>query len=202
MKQVEIMLGSPLLRFSVFLLSTGIVAGLSMLMSNKNIYGVPNSGWTSLEWNWGYGQGTGHDCAAICRRQLSTQKAREYFVQGLFDAPSTERNDREPTDFEEVKLVLALAWQNGRWDGSDGGRGGYEEILETMAQADRYEKGGEDECSRRLIKDMQTRFPLLDPTNEESVAMQQLDQLEPDVDAARRRCSALILRAMGFVENG
>ena len=123
-------------------------------------------------------------------------------MQGLFAAPSTERNDREPTNFEEVKLVLALAWQNGRWDGSDGGRGGYEEVLEAMAQADRYEKGDEDECSRRFIKDMQARFPLLNPTDEELATMQQLDQLEPDVDAARRRCSALVLRAMGFVEKG
>jgi hypothetical protein len=196
------MLGTSLLPLSVLLLSTGMVAGFSISMSSKIIYGVPNSGWTSLEWNWGSGQGTGHDCAAICRRQLSTQKARESFVQGLFAAPSTERNDREPTNFEEAKLVLALAWQNGRWDGSDGGRGGYEEVLAAMAQADRYEKGGEDECSRRLIKDMQARFPLLNPTDEELTAMEQLDLLEPDVDAARRRCSALVLRAMGFVEKG
>ena len=35
---------------------------------------------------------------------------------------------RQPP-FEEVKLVLGLAWQNGRWDGSDGGRGGYGDIL-------------------------------------------------------------------------
>jgi hypothetical protein len=49
---------------------------------------------------------------------------------------------------------------------------------------------------------MQARFPLLNPTDEELTAMQQLDQLEPDVDAARRRCAALVLRAMGFVEKG
>jgi hypothetical protein len=107
--------------------------------NNKNnkgeLYGIPNSGWTNPQWNWGYARGTGHDCAAICRTRYQTRASRETLVQQLL------LNHEEPptTNIEEVKLVLALAWQKGRWDGSDGGRGGYGDVLAYMAQAERYE---------------------------------------------------------------
>jgi hypothetical protein len=182
----------------------GTAFSLSMMSSTKEIYGVPKSGWKSPEWNWGYASGSGHDCAAICRRQFATRKSRATFVEGLFNAPlAVNPKAREPQNFEEVKLVLALAWQGGRRDGSDGGRGGYGQVLAALADADRYENGNEDECSRRLIQDMQDRFQLLNPSEEDLTAMQTLfDELEPDVDAVQRRCSALVLSAMGFVENG
>lgn len=124
-------------------------------------------------------------------------------VQDLVDAPSIHPRDRKPQNFEEVKLVLALAWQRGRWDGSDGGRGGFGEVLTTMAQAKRYEVGNEEECSRLPVEDMRERFRLLTPHEDDLVMMQSVfDEAERDMDAARRRSSGLVLRAMRFVENG
>ena len=156
---------------------------------------MPKSGWSSPQWRWGYGVGTGHDCAMICRRQYSTVQSRKALIDALLngapDGPS----------FEEVKLVLGLAWQNGRWDGSDGGPGGYGEVLAIMAEARRYEDGTEEEVARNLVADMQARFELLDPTEEEIAQMRCLTDLD-DCDVARRRCAGLVLGAMGFIEKG
>jgi hypothetical protein len=177
-------------------------SAFSMPTSGKSIYDIPNSGWTCSEWNWGYASGTGHDCAAICRRKYTTRKERSKLVGDLMQAPGMAARDRKPQNFEEVKLILALAWQRGRWDKSDGGKGGYGEVLSAMADARRYESGDEEDCSRVLVQDMQDRFPLLDPLLEDRVMMQSIFDLEPDIDAARRRCSGLVLKAMGFIENG
>jgi hypothetical protein len=123
-------------------------------------------------------------------------------VKDLYEAPNVTPTDRKPNNFEEVKLVLALAWQRGRWDGSDGGRGGYGDVLATMASASRYEDGSEDDCSRHLIEDMQQRFQLLGSSKDLAV-MQGLSHAHgDDLDAARRECSALVLDTMGFVDNG
>lgn len=172
----------------VLWLFAGSSSAFSLYM--KEIYGIPNSGWTSPDWNWGYGTGTGHDCAAICRREFATRQSRASLVTDLLAM--------EGPPFEEVKLVLALAWQRGRWDGSDGGRGGYGNVLNAMAQAERYEVG--DECNGLLVQDMQERYHSLDPTDADKEAMMTLD-LE-NVDGARRRCSGLVLKSMGFIENG
>jgi hypothetical protein len=171
--------------------------------SIKLVYGIPNSGWTSSSWNWGYASGTGHECAAICRKMYTTRQQRSELVQYLVDAPNTQRRDRRPRNFEEVKLVLALAWQRGRWDGSDGGKGGYGEVLEAMAEAKRYEMGTEEENSRLLVEDMQKRYRLLVPLHTDLVMMQSVfDTEDEDVDAALRRSSGLVLKSMGFIENG
>lgn len=164
-------------------------------MSSKEIYGVAKSGWTSPEWRWGYGVGTGHDCAMICRRQYRSRSSRVNLVDQLIQA------DNKDVSFEEVKLVLGLAWQNGRWDGSDGGPGGYGDVLATMAAASRYEIGTEESCSRLLVQDMQERFDLLKPTTEELDLMKSVVD-EDDYDVARRRCAGLVLSAMGFVDVG
>ena len=124
-------------------------------------------------------------------------------MDDLYDAPNLQPRNRKPENFEEVKLVMALAWQRGRWDGSDGGRGGYGEVLAAMADATRYEDGPEDECSRLLVQDMLDRYQLLDPSEEDRKVMMSLfEDLEPDMDAARRRASSLVLKSMGFIENG
>ena len=166
-----------------------------MSSTDKKIYGVPNSGWKSPEWNWGSASGTGHDCAAICRRTYGTAEARQELVSSLLSGEVA-------VDFEEVKLTMALAWQNGRWDGSDGGPGGYGDVLKTMAQARRYEEGSEEECARNLAQDMQTRFSLLNPSKDQKAAMDRIATDSKDALVARNRCSGLVLQAMGFVEKG
>jgi hypothetical protein len=177
----------------------GVSRGLSM--SSKDMYGVPNSSWKSRGWNWGSSVGTGHDCALLCRQQYSTRAQRSELVKNLID-PAPDIKSREPQNFEQVKLVLALAWQNGRWDGSDGGPEGYSQVLETMAKAQRYERGSEEECAGRFIHDLKSKFSLLEPTPDELSAMMSIDEAESDFDRSRRQCSGLVLQAMGFVDSG
>jgi hypothetical protein len=118
--------------------------------------------------------------------------------------PSDNLELREPKNFEEVRLVLGLSFQRGRWDGSDGGQGGYGEVLARMADAKRYEDGTEDECSLRFIEDMHDRFEILaDNTSMELREMRSLlDTASDDIDHAKRKCSGLVLEAMGFIDKG
>lgn len=195
----------------VWLLQTASVStafSMTPKQSGDHLYGIPNSGWRSPQWNWGSAVGTGHDCAAICRRQYATRPQRQELIQHLLK-PAIPVSERIPLNFEEVKLVLALAWQRGRWDGSDGGRpGGYGEVLEIMAQAERYEIGTDQECSIRLVKDMCLRFPSLKPAVEQEKAVDALlsecsvSSDDCDYDRLRRQCSGLVLSAMGFIERG
>jgi hypothetical protein len=77
------------------------------------------------------------------------------------------------------------------------------DVLAAMAEADRYEVGSDEECSRRLVEDMQGRFALLEPSDEAMKGMTRLwDDAEHDADKAQRRCCGFVLQAMGFVENG
>ena len=177
-----------------------------MTFSNpsKEIYGIPGSGWTSPTWNWGYAQGTGHDCAAISRRQYSSRQDRQVLVQRLLTSTSDETN---PVDIEELKLVLGLAFQRGRWDGSDGGPGGYSEVLAMMAQAERYEDPSEELSNHRLADDMAERYTLLlvgidlEQQKQLSDYMQEYIKI-PDSAVALRRCSGLVLKTMGFILRG
>jgi hypothetical protein len=175
-----------------------------------HLYGVAHSGWKSPRWNWGSAVGTGHDCATICRRHYSSRSSRSALVDQLLTLPTTtattntnERDLVSNNNLEEVKLVLALAWQKGRWDGSDGGLGGYGDVLQEMVKADRYEEGSSDECARRLVHDMQNRFILLKPSRDQLASMNALwDDCELSATLAQQRCSGLVLAAMGFVERG
>jgi hypothetical protein len=167
--------------------------------ADQRIFGVPHSGWKSSQWNWGYGVGTGHDCAKICRQRLNTKSARQDYVNKLMNG------NVALTDTEEIKLTLALTWQRGRRDGSDGGPNGYGQVLALMAQAERYEEQqddeGEDFGTRRLVEDMQERFRLLKPSVEDHDEMKSL--LDTNSTAvAFRKCSGLVLQQVGFIENG
>ncbi|KAG7365080.1 hypothetical protein IV203_038283 [Nitzschia inconspicua] len=135
----------------------------------------------------------------ICRQKYATREERSKLVENLIHG---HNNTREPHNFEEIKLVLALAWQRGRWDRSDAGRGGYGEVLASMVDARRYEVGDEVECSRLLVQDMKDRFEMLNPTADDLAMMRDIFDSEPDMDSARRRCSGLVLKAMGFIQNG
>ena len=177
---------------------------MSISKSNKEIYGIPGSGWTSASWNWGSAQGTGHDCALICRRRYSSREARESLVQRLINA---QDDQEDAVDIEELKLILGLSFQRGRWDGRDGGPGGYGQILTAMADAERYEHSSEQVSNKRLAEDMAHRFPVL-LERMGSVApealqdsMQQCMQ-NPDPNLSLRRCSGLVLQTMRFIENG
>ena len=170
----------------------------SMASSRGEIYGIPNSGWTSPEWNWGYAQGTGHDCAAICRELYLTRDARQKLVDNLLAANA----DAPSNNPEEIKLILALEWQRGRWDGTDGGRGGYGEVLSAMAAAQRYEKGPSyDECLRRLVADMADRFGLLGATAAEVKEMQACITCD-SAEEGFRKSAGMVLRAMGYIDRG
>lgn len=159
----------------------------------------------SPQWNWGSARGTGHDCAAICRQQYSTKESREELIQNLLEPHPDDPKSRIPLNFEEVTLVLGLAWQNGRWDGSDGGKGGYGEVLQHMAGAKRYEVGSEEECRKRFVEDLQDRFELLDSIDVVSSELREMRCIlddDSDLDYARRKASGLVLEAMGFVDKG
>jgi len=168
---------------------------LAFSMKNKEIYGIKGSGWTSPQWNWGYSRGTGHDCAAICRELYHTREARTKLVNNLMAA-----NPDEPENVEEIKLILALEWQRGKWDGSDGGKGGYGQVLANMAAATRYEDDG---GLRRLVEDMADpkRFSLL-MASEEDIERIKSCVTENTLEEGFRKCSGMVLRAMGFVERG
>ena len=178
---LTMMVWKYLLASATFSMWLFIVPSSAFSLYMKEIYGIPRSGWTSPDWNWGSAVGTGHDCAAICRRQFGSCQSRASLVSYLLKG--------QGPPFEEVKLILALAWQRGRWDGCDGGLGGYGEVLNAMAQAQRYEVG--DECDWLLVQDMKERYHLLDPNNVDQEVMMSLDG--EDVDGARRRCSGLVL---------
>ena len=168
----------------------------------KTIHGIPNSGWQSPSWNWGSSVGTGHDCARISRRLHASRSARQALVDNLLAAGNNNNKVVLPEDFEEVKLALALFLQNARWDGSDGGPGGYGDVLQYMAEAKRYETDGtEDERNIRFIKDMKDRFHLLGPSEQAAKTMACILD-EDDLDCARRRCCGLVLEAIKFVDNG
>ena len=169
------------------------------------LYGIPNSSWTSPEWNWGYASGTGHDCAAMCRRKFASRDARADFVASLLDPTSSSTScspEQSSLAFEEVKLVLGLAIQRGRWDGSDGGPGGYGDVLAAMADARRYETDGTEESRMvNFVNDMKVRYRLLNPSEEDMEAMESVD-VGIEANAAIRKCSGLVLQSMGFIENG
>jgi len=193
---------------------------------NKKIYDIPGSGWTSPNWNWGSARGTGHDCAMICRDRYYQKSSRVQLIDKLLNPTSLTFENKDDLEqkkslllvqddpsirdppFEEVKLVLGLAWQNGRWDGSDGGSGGYGDILQYMARAERYE-GGNDlpkcvECNRQFIQDMSSRFRLIASEDDDQIQGMEsiIDNTSDDLDACRRKCAGMVLKAMGFIEKG
>jgi hypothetical protein len=184
---------------------------MTMSASKKSIYGIAHSGWKSPKWNWGSAIGTGHDCAKICRQNSANRLLRQELISNLINAQGNEED--LPSDFEEVKLTLALAWQRGRWDGSDGGKGGYGDVLESLVMADRYENGPEPQWSKLWIRDLASRFHLLKPSADNASIMENLlhesslsneDEYGNNfvVYRARRRCSGLVLLEMGFINNG
>mmetsp|Transcript_24766 Transcript_24766/g.51871 ORF Transcript_24766/g.51871 Transcript_24766/m.51871 type:complete len:250 (+) Transcript_24766:45-794(+) len=190
---------------------------LHMNSNQKHLlYGIPNSSWKSPQWNWGSAMGTGHDCAAICRRRWSLRDNRSALVQLLLDGGRAE----EDVSFEELKLILGLAWQKGRWDGSDGGVGGYSEVLGLMAGGERYEIDGEDGevvSAWNFVEDVSGRFEKIARGAKELEIMEKVadralsmkgkygslnEEDRREVFVARMICAGLVLDSMNFVDSG
>lgn len=191
--------------------STSIKMSLAHHETAKEIYNVPNSGWSSPQWNWGSAQGTGHDCAMICRRLYDTKADRQNLVQSLLE-PAKYKAQHPETEvtFEEIKLILGLAWQKGRWDGSDGGPDGYSHVLQTMASARRYENEDEVLSAFNFIEDISERFHTIRSSEESLTRMKSIvidvrekhDAGSEEVFLVRRICAGMVLYEIGFVENG
>lgn len=186
---------SPTYRY--FLLLCTYMASVNSF--SKEIYNVRGSGWTSPDWRWGYSVGTGHVCAMICREKYSQQKSRSDLIQQLWD-PIKDADGRRQPCFEEVKLILGLAWQNARWDGSDGGPGGYGDILAMMADAKRYETEDDIANAKLFSDDMLSRVHLISSDLEKLKGIR--DLCGSDYDLLRRKCSAHVLSEIGFIEKG
>mmetsp|Transcript_3515 Transcript_3515/g.7765 ORF Transcript_3515/g.7765 Transcript_3515/m.7765 type:complete len:197 (+) Transcript_3515:81-671(+) len=187
--------------FLLALLSPSHTSAFSATPSNKerSLYGIPGSGWTSPSWNWGSPEGTGHDCAKICREQYATAQDRAQLIDNLL-LEDTEA-PRIPQDFEEVKLVLALVWQRYRNDSV--GNKSYGVLLDQMADG-RFDEAGDDEaCSKLLVQEMQKRFTYLQPDVQDKIIMNTLlYENGDDYDLTRRQCSGMVLKAMDFEDLG
>jgi hypothetical protein len=179
--------------------------------TSKQLYNIPDSGWQSKKWNWGSAHGTGHDCAAICRRRWNDESDRRELVRSLlYPAEFKALHPHSEVSFEEVKLILALAWQRGRWDGTDGGPvEGYGAVLEAMADARRYENEDEVISALMFIEDVSGRFSSICKNAEKLKRMKAIANdvkgkhaEKEDVFMARRTCAGMVLDAMNFVENG
>ncbi|KAL3785182.1 hypothetical protein ACHAW5_011207 [Stephanodiscus triporus] len=179
--------------------------------TSKQIYNIPDSGWRSKKWSWGSARGTGHDCAAICRRRWDDESDRRDLVQSLLDpAEFKGLHPHSEVPFEEIKLILGLAWQRGRRDGTDGGPGqGYGAVLETMAEARRYENEDEVISALNFIDDVSGRFASICRDAEKLKRMKAIANdirgkhaEKEEVFMARRMCAGMVLDAMNFVESG
>ena len=152
--------------------------------------------------------GTGHDCAAICRRRWSDKTDRQKLVNSLLNPAGyhSKHHDYE-IPFEEIKLILGLLWQR------SGRSHSYNQVLENMARAGRYEENDEMLSAFNFITDVRDAFPDValsksDKDHMDSVAgeIQQYhsDPLvnREDVFRIRRICCGMVLEAMGFIERG
>ena len=150
----------------------------------------------------------------ICRKRWDDRDDRRKLVKSLlspakYKAKKGNQIDTGEVPFEEIKLILGLAWQRGRWDGTDGGPGGYATVLETMAEAKRYENEDEVISAINFIDDVNNRFETISRNAEELKRMKAIandvrgHHLEKEeVFMKRRTCAGMVLDAMNFVENG
>ena len=203
---------SPVCRVSTINRHTALsMTSYEVSETRKTIYNIPNSGWSSPQWNWGSAIGTGHDCAMICRKLYNTKAEREKLVDSLLNPIEYKSTHPEfEISFAEVTLILGLAWQNGRWDGSDGGPEGYGHVLSTMAAAKRYEEDDEVLSALNFIDDVSKRFSTISQNSDELNKMKSIaidirekhDATKEEVFMTRRICAGMVLDNMGWVENG
>ena len=93
-----------------------------------------------------------------CREKFGTSSARHELVNSLVHA---DTDTQILPNFEDVKLVLALAWQRARKFDPD--MESYGEVLDAMADL-RYENVKDGmEGDKLLVQDMQKRYMWLEP---------------------------------------
>ena len=101
---------------------------------------LPPEPWTSPKWNWGSARGDAHDAARVVRGVLneSPSRRRDWITAMVQSTPS---DDAVP--WEEVKLVMALAFQLSGHRRAEVCRSGNGTWLEVMAMMQRgYFEGG------------------------------------------------------------
>jgi hypothetical protein len=103
---------------------------------------IMSSSWSLPDWRWGYANGTAHDVAMRVRSALSTPQSRAGFLKSL-------RSPDSAPPLDEVKMVLALAWQRARNYGYDDAD--WEGAMEDMA-ACRFEGEGGSERLAQAIR--------------------------------------------------
>jgi hypothetical protein len=151
--------------------------------------------------------GAGHDCAAICRRRWSDEADRKKLVDALLNPEAYHSQHKSyEVPFEEVKLILGLLWQRA------GRSHAFNEVLGNMVDAKRYELADEVLSALNFVEDVRDAFPdvalkksHVDHMN--AVAGEILHYHDHMVDRVeafriRRVCAGMVLKEMGFIENG
>ena len=146
----------------------------------------------------------GHDCAMICRNKWSNIQSRKELIQSLIRGDE-KIYDFDPEWLDELKLILGLCWQRGRRDGSDGGIGGYSEVLDNLSgcQYETFVPCDDGVASKRnFLNDMRTRFELIAKSQEYIGLVMDLSEEEDDLDISVKICSGAVLDSMNFIEWG
>ena len=131
-------------------------------------------GWDSANWNWGSAVGEAHDEAQRIRSSLASPEDRRKFLQ------TTAVGE---TPLEDVKMALALKCQRARNVGYDLPDGGWERLMEAMAECEFEGEDGERKLEaviRERLKNQSALYP----------------------DATPREMMAVALNNLGFVERG
>lgn len=180
----------------------------------SDLYGIKNSSWKSKEWNWGYGDGTGHECARICRHNYHTKQSRQALIDNMELLSVT---DVIEIDWEEIKLIVGLMIQNlRRYESDRTVVDAFNEILNYLADAKRYESDGYDDDDDNVplslfVNDMKERYQLLKPSHDEVIQMNEIqwkavdgttDHQIPTNQRYQQNVVGLVLQQMKFVERG
>jgi len=146
----------------------------------------------------------GHDCAMICRTKWSNLQSRKELIQSLIRGDENI-SDFDPEWLDELKLILGLCWQRGRRDGSDGGIGGYSEVLDNLSgcQYETFFACDDGVASKRnFLNDMRKRFELIAKSQKYIDLVMDLSEEEDDLDISVKICSGAVLDSMNFIEWG
>ena len=204
----------PLFLAYHYLLIIDLVQVSSAAAALTMMYGVPDSKWSSPKWNWGYASGSGHDCALICRNKFASSDSRRMLIESLMLTDNAQIKSEGSLSFlttleedwlDELKLILGLTWQRGRRDGTDGGPGGYSEVLFNLADC-QFETffACDDGISsqRNFLKDMKARYSLISKTDSDLQYVKDLSEESEDLDHSIRSCAGYVLSSMEFVALG